>query len=1009
MRKSMVPVFAGLLLVSGIFFILGTATGQAALPRPAAGTAFPAWPPGIAHYWSLDEGSGTTAGDSIGGNDGVILGSPSWQAGVIGQALHFDGTDDQVVITLTASLNNHPPTVQPFPFHGTGDATLMFWVRRQDGIQRTLFWTRGDTTDTNRFHIELKDSGGIGVDYRAPDGTIHGLVGTTVPVNEWVHLALVRSGNTYYLYKNGVLVDQNTDSNPDPPNYVGPWKIGRAATDVWHRYFLGEVDEVMLFSKALSAEQVQVYYWRALYNQSHFVSDDFGKNRLNSKFWVVQPVGQGPGGAVTGQRLEMTVPANASGGAFGAYVNTTCQVEGNFDVSVDYELLTWPTNNGVRLGLRAFSAGGEDYRLERVSRASSESSPGEYYAATLGSTTALTATTDLTGTLRLIREGSTLLAYYRHGQGPWMPVLSNNNLSTGNMSLGLFVWSDDARFAHQAVQVAFDHFVVHEGWLQCVQPPFGQSYWPLDEGSGTVAVDAMGWNHGSVQGGAAWTTGALSQALHFDGVDDQVVISQTFDLGPQGKEPQRFPFHGTGDATLMFWVRRQDGIRRTLFWTRGDTTDANRFHIELNDKGGIGMDYRAPDGTIHGLVGTTVPVNEWVHLALVRSGNTYYLYKNGVLVDQKTDSNPNLPDYVGPWEIGRAATDAWHKYFLGEVDEVMLFSTALSADQVWTYYHNSKNGLNDLGGNDDFNNNRLDPDRWTVQTVGNGPSATVANQRVELAVPASSQGNLVGVFVDSACKVQGDFDISVDYELLTWPMNNGVRLGLRAFPASGGDYRLERASRAAVESPSGEFYQASFGNVITLTATTDLTGTLRLIRQGDTLSAYYRHAEGPWVQVLSRSGLTTGSLGYGFFAWTNDTLFSAQQATVAFDNFTLSRGRLLCARLSPGYGRVIGPAGVTATYTHVLTNTGSYTDTFVITHTNSLNWPVSYTSPVTLGVGQSMTLTVDITPPMGVVSGTVATTVLTVTSQTDPAAWVTLVDTATLHVRYIYLPLILKP
>ncbi|MBN2316493.1 MAG: hypothetical protein JXM79_21375, partial [Sedimentisphaerales bacterium] len=47
----------------------------------------------IVGHWKLDEGAGTTASDSIGGNEGAFEGEPQWVAGQFGNALEFDGDD----------------------------------------------------------------------------------------------------------------------------------------------------------------------------------------------------------------------------------------------------------------------------------------------------------------------------------------------------------------------------------------------------------------------------------------------------------------------------------------------------------------------------------------------------------------------------------------------------------------------------------------------------------------------------------------------------------------------------------------------------------------------------------------------------------------------------------------------------------------------------------------------------------------------------------------------------
>ena len=48
------------------------------------------------------------------------------------------------------------------------------------------------------------------------------------------------------------------------------------------------------------------------------------------------------------------------------------------------------------------------------------------------------------------------------------------------------------------------------------------AYWPLDEGSGSVADDMSSQDHQGTVTGATWTTGLSGGALSFDGVNDEV-------------------------------------------------------------------------------------------------------------------------------------------------------------------------------------------------------------------------------------------------------------------------------------------------------------------------------------------------------------------------------------------------------------------------------------------------------------------------------------------------------
>lgn len=63
-------------------------------------------------YWKLDEGSGTTTTDSSGnGHTGTLVNSPQWTAGISGDALAFNGTNNYVTVANSGGLNQYPLTV----------------------------------------------------------------------------------------------------------------------------------------------------------------------------------------------------------------------------------------------------------------------------------------------------------------------------------------------------------------------------------------------------------------------------------------------------------------------------------------------------------------------------------------------------------------------------------------------------------------------------------------------------------------------------------------------------------------------------------------------------------------------------------------------------------------------------------------------------------------------------------------------------------------------------------
>src|SRR3990167_9085959 len=90
------------------FFILIFAFYILTLPKQASAAVSNL---GLVGYWSMNEGTGTVAGDASGNNNrGILTNGPTWVDGKRGKALNFDGVGDYVNAGSAASLDD----VRPF-------------------------------------------------------------------------------------------------------------------------------------------------------------------------------------------------------------------------------------------------------------------------------------------------------------------------------------------------------------------------------------------------------------------------------------------------------------------------------------------------------------------------------------------------------------------------------------------------------------------------------------------------------------------------------------------------------------------------------------------------------------------------------------------------------------------------------------------------------------------------------------------------------------------------------
>ena len=203
---------------------------------PAAAT------PGQIAAYGFEETSGATALDSSGSAlDGALSGPARTASGRFGRALTFDGVNDLVSATSTA-------------FALTGDVTLEAWVQptvagttwrtavfkeRTGGMSYALY----ANTDTSRPTGQVYTTGEM--DAR---GT------AALPLNAWSHLAMTYDRSAVRLFVNGVQVASKASALALAGS-TGPLRIG--GNTIWPEWFNGNLDEVRVYNRALSAAEIQ--------------------------------------------------------------------------------------------------------------------------------------------------------------------------------------------------------------------------------------------------------------------------------------------------------------------------------------------------------------------------------------------------------------------------------------------------------------------------------------------------------------------------------------------------------------------------------------------------------------------------------------------------------------------------------------------------------------------------------------------------------------------------------
>ena len=206
---------------------------------------------GVVSYWPFDDGTitGNTVEDILGDNDGELTKNPKSVAGKVGMALEFDG-ENSVHIPGTASLE----------FAGAEEMSVVAWVNADSdspvqGVVAGCCGTIVAQRDVNGWALRFDGrNAGQEMEFIVQPGWQGdgGFGAAAFNKGEWHHLVGVVNNKDMLLYVDGELETEQ--------NYNGPMATTGSETEIGHAGdggFVGIIDEVMIYNKALTADEVK--------------------------------------------------------------------------------------------------------------------------------------------------------------------------------------------------------------------------------------------------------------------------------------------------------------------------------------------------------------------------------------------------------------------------------------------------------------------------------------------------------------------------------------------------------------------------------------------------------------------------------------------------------------------------------------------------------------------------------------------------------------------------------
>ncbi|MBO3115990.1 choice-of-anchor D domain-containing protein [Winogradskyella sp. DF17] len=159
----------------------------------------------------------------------------------------------------------------------------------------------------------------------------------------------------------------------------------------------------------------------------------------------------------------------------------------------------------------------------------------------------------------------------------------------------------------------------------------------------------------------------VERSVYFDGAVDYVDMEDALDVDPTG-------------FTLSAWIKRDaadSGTKSIL--SKRDAAFTEGYDLQIQNDNSIRVIWK--NGSDQELISNTrIPNDQWHHVAVVYNGTIAYIYIDGVLDNDDAKTAPIATDES--FYIAAAGKNTPLQHFRGNIDEVRVWDTALSEDQL---------------------------------------------------------------------------------------------------------------------------------------------------------------------------------------------------------------------------------------------------------------------------------------------------------------------------------------
>jgi hypothetical protein len=424
--------------------------------------------------------------------------------------------------------------------------------------------------------------------------------------------------------------------------------------------------------------------------------------------------------------------------------------------------------------------------------------------------------------------------------------------------------------------------VTAQQWTINSLPP-GLIAWWAAEGN---LLDSGGVHHGGGSAAPTYAPGRFGQAFQFNGSDQSVSIPDihadldnwtqfsleawvNLDLTADvpGPAPGRMIFSKVGNAA--------DQVNYNQGYQFGPGYNATKIFLAFNTNG-----QAWPGCVTVADLGVPLATNTWYHLVGTYDHNAAKIYLNGV---------PLVTNVIGPVTLQNSGSslriskdDNLNAPFAGRIDDARIYNRALSAAEVACLVGEPQ-GRADFS--DDFNSG-VNSNVWAVGSTDPLYSLDASHGDIRFSRLAGGTYSAQTMALAFDREVHGDFDASVDFrdasiDRLDGSPGNQVQL----VASFGGQAIIVVRSDESGHGHNAHVFRNPPAAWTGEMATTATSGTFRITRAGEIVTAYYNGA------VLHSGSYNTAPLTSLYFHLQNNGTRDA--ISVAFDNFHLQADRIV--------------------------------------------------------------------------------------------------------------------